>query len=222
MAIIVTETADKLTIDTSKAARVSPYTRFQIDDQIPSLEHRVPEELARGAVLLNFQSAGAIIGSPVNLWGFRNTSTIRIIRVHRIYFQFWSEQTGSASALERMAFNKAINVTAMSGDGTAATPSIFKTSLGQGTAFQVAQAQFTTLTLTGATFVGEFGRIRWTYVLPQSAQVASEQYSVMKYGLPYDEPIELAQNEVLVLQSPSNVGGSLSFFGSVFFTEVAK
>lgn len=195
---------------TSKAIRNTQY-----DDAGNSL---APAALARGAVnILVRQTATTAAGACT--WGIRNSSSTRTIYIYRVVFAMSFDGTGAASQM-RYELIKGTGVTAFSG-GVAVTPSIFKTSLTQGTHVD-ARVLDTGLTTTGITAGASLYTATWNRLTFSATQagVISGQH-ILDFADIGMGPLELAQDEILCLRNgPTNasvIGDTV--LGQVLFIE---
>lgn len=200
---------DQLTVDpTSKAARVTLYD-FAGNAILPT-------ELARcTSNILVRQTATTAAGAAV--WAIRNSSAARTVVILGVSFHCAFDGTGAAT-LMRYEFLKATTVTAFSG-GTQVTSALHKTSLSAPLA--ETRVLDTGLTLTGAAFGGPIYTATHGRITPSATALAAGPQHVLPFSVMGMGPLELAQNECLVLRNgPTNasvVGDSV--FGTVFFIE---
>lgn len=197
----------------SDAARFTPY-----DDAGNSM---APAELARGAVNILVRQT-ATTGAGACVFGIRNSGATRTIQILGLQYTMSFDGTGAAS-LMRYEWVKGTSVSAFSG-GVAVTPSIFKTSLTQGTHVD-ARVLDTGLTTTGlavgaAIYTSNWARL--TFSATQAGGISAQHR--LDFISSWGGPLELAQNEILCLRNgPTNasvVGDTV--LGSVLFIEKAN
>lgn len=147
------------------------------------------------------------------VWALRNPTAGRTLYINRIWLQLWFNGTGAATEMIYVLV-KGASCTAMSG-GATITTLLKRTSITNPDVD--CWVLDTGLTLTGVSLGGIFWRTAWSRLTHSATQagVASPQF-VLDFG---DKPIELAKNEVLVMQQAAasvigdTIAGGVEFYG---------
>jgi hypothetical protein len=147
------------------------------------------------------------------VWALRSATAGRTLYISRIWLQLWFNGTGAATEMIYVLC-KGADCTAMSG-GAAVTALLKRTAITNPDVD--CRILDTGLTLTGVSLGGIFWRVAWSRLTHSATQagVCSPQF-VLDFGR---QPIELSQNEVLVMQQAAasvvgdTIAGGVEFYG---------